>query len=289
MRFLVRAGQGVGVIGDSLQVRGVISSSLVFNVLARLTGIDRSVKPGRYLLPERASEYRVLQLLSRGGQQPVLVTIPEGFTLRQIAVRLAREEVCDSLSFLTACQDAALLRRVGIPGASAEGYLFPDSYLLPYGVEPAGVIQTMHRRFLEVAKTLVPDPRSLTPDLVILASLVEAEAEQDTERPLVASVFLNRLKRGMRLQSCATVEYVLPERKAVLSQADTRLESPYNTYLHAGLPPGPICSPGKPSLQAALHPARTNYLFFVAKGGGRHHFSSSFDEHSAAQRRSGQR
>jgi UPF0755 protein len=295
-RFLVRSGQGVRETGDSLRARGIITSSPLFSAMSRLIGTDRRLKPGRYVLPTRASEYRILRILACGGEQTALVTVPEGFTIRQIAARLAREEVCDSASFIAACRDTALLRRWRIPGATAEGYLFPDSYFLPYGIEPEAIVQMMHRRFLEVVKPLLPasqppdpDPGSLPPDAVILASLVEAEAEQDTERPLVASVFLNRLKRGMRLQSCATVEYVLPQRKAVLSQSDTRFESPYNTYLHAGLPPGPICNPGRSSLQAALHPARTSYLFFVARGGGRHYFSSSFSEHVAAQRRYGQR
>lgn len=289
VRFLVRSGQGVGEIGDSLHARGIIFSSPLFGALARMTGVDRQIAPGRYTLPQQASEFRVVQILARGGEQTALVLIPEGFTLRQIAGRLAREEVCDSALFLDACRDTTLLRCLEIPGPSAEGYLFPDSYFFAYGIEPATVIRMMHRRFLEVVRSLNPDPGPLPPDVLILASLVEAEAEQDTERPLVASVFVNRLRRGMRLQSCATVEYVLPQRKAVLSQADTRFESPYNTYLHAGLPPGPICNPGRSSLQAALNPARTDYLFFVARGGGRHYFSSSFAEHAAAQRRYGQR
>jgi UPF0755 protein len=115
--------------------------------------------------------------------------------------------------------------------------------------------------------------------------MIEAEAELDSERAIVASVFLNRLKRHMPLQSCATVEYILPERKPILSEADTRIDSPYNTYLCAGLPPGPICNPGRSSLRAALYPAATNYLFFVARGDRSHYFSTSFAEHVAAQHR----
>jgi len=278
-------GESIRQLGQTLFERGIIRQPLVFGLLARLTGAGKNLRSGRYRFAPGGSEYQALQVLRTSGDRMARVTIPEGFTLRQIAARLVHEEVCDSTSFLAACRDTSLLRRLGIPGLLAEGYLFPDSYFFPYDSRPEPVIEMLHRRFLDVAKALAPDPGALAPDVVILASLVEAEAAQDSERPIIASVFLNRLKRRMSLQSCATVEYVLPERKAILSEADTKIESPYNTYLHPGLPPGPICNPGRASLNAALHPARTDYLFFVSKGGGCHFFSKSFAEHAAAQRR----
>jgi UPF0755 protein len=278
-------GENLRRLGQVLFERGIIRQPLVFDLLARLTGAGKTLSPGRYQFAPGGSEYRALQVLRTSGDRMARVTIPEGFTLRQIAARLLHEEVCDSASFLAACRDTALLRRLGIPGPLAEGYLFPDSYFFPYDSRPEPVIEMMHRRFVDIARSLTPDPEGLTRECVILASLVEAEAAQDSERPIIASVFLNRLKRRMYLQSCATVEYVLPERKAVLSEADTRVESPYNTYLHPGLPPGPICNPGKASLNAALHPAQTGYLFFVSSGGGCHLFSKSLAEHAAASRR----
>jgi UPF0755 protein len=285
LKFVVHKGESIRAIGDSLRSRGVILSSPLFAALSRFVHSGQVMKPGRYTLPARTSEFLALRHLFDSRDRDAFVTIPEGFTDAQIAGRLAREQVCDSAAFLFACSDRTLLGDLGISGPSAEGYLFPDSYFLPFGSEPDDVIALMHRRFLDVVKSLAPDPESVTLDVVILASLVEAEAEQDSERAIIASVFLNRLRRGMRLQSCATVEYVLPGRKAVLSDADTRFESPYNTYLHPGLPPGPICNPGKPSLRAALNPAHTNYLFFVMRGGGCHYFSTNFAEHAAAQRR----
>jgi UPF0755 protein len=285
VKLVVLKGESIRAVGDSLRSRGVILSSPLFAALSRLVHSDEVLKPGRYTMPARTSEFLAVRHMFNSRDRDAFVTIPEGFTNAQIAGRLAREQVCDSAAFLTACSDRALLDSLRIPGPSAEGYLFPDSYFLTLGSEPAEVIALMHRRFIEVVNSLTPAPGSLTPEMVTLASLVEAEAEQDSERPIIASVFLNRLKRGMRLQSCATVEYVLPERKAVLSDADTRFDSPYNTYLHPGLPPGPICNPGKPSLAAAMNPARTNYLFFVMRGGGCHYFSTNFAEHLAAQKR----
>jgi UPF0755 protein len=285
VKFVVHKGESVRAIGDSLRSRGVILSSPLFAALSRFVHSGQVLKPGRYTIPARTSEFLALRHLFNFRNRDAFVTIPEGFTDSQIAGRLAREQVCDSAAFLAACSDRSLLADLGIPGPSAEGYLFPDSYFLPLGSDPDDVITLMHRRFLEVVKSLTPVPGSLTREQVILASLVEAEAEQDSERAIIASVFLNRLRRGMRLQSCATVEYVLPDRKAVLSDADTRFDSPYNTYLHPGLPPGPICNPGKPSLAAALNPAHTNYLFFVMRGGGCHYFSTNFAEHLAAQKR----
>lgn len=288
VRLLFRRNWNAQQIGVLLVQNRVISNARLFALLARVSGRSRNLQPGRYTLPMGISEFRALQLIERGGERLVRVTIPEGFTLRQIARRMAAEDVCDSLAFITAARDTQLLRRLGIVRTSAEGYLFPDTYLLPVESPADEIVGLMYRRFRGVLAALT-DTGTLTPqrrhEVVTLASLIEAEAEQDSERPLIASVFLNRLKRRMPLQSCATVQYLLPQRKAVLTAADTRIESPYNTYLHPGLPPGPINNPGRSSLQAALQPAETDYLYFVAKGDGRHHFSATFAAHLAAQRR----
>ena len=294
VKFLIRERQTAREIADTLAARGVIRSPDLFALLARLTGDDRSFKIGRYTLPVAITEYQALRRIAQGGEQNAFVTIPEGFTLAQIAGRLQAEQVCGRSGFLAACRDTGFLHRLGIAEPTAEGYLFPDSYYLPYGAAPEEVVRIMTTRFFSIFNPLRSEwghdsatrPLRLTTNQVVtLASIIEAEAEQDSERPLIASVFLNRLRRGMRLQSCATVEYILPQRKAILSEEDTRTESPYNTYLHSGLPPGPIGNPGKTSLRAALFPARTGYLFFVAKGGGWHHFSSNYADHLAARRR----
>ena len=297
IKLLIHRNQTVRQIGETLAARQVIRSPALFVTLARVLGNSRDLRLGRYTLPLSISEYQALRVLRQGGEKNAFVTIPEGFTILQIARRLATEQVCDSGSFLAACHDTALLRRVQVNQSSAEGYLFPDSYYLPYETTPEEIIGIMSRRFFTVYSSLSAG-RNLQSsifnlqssilslhEIVTLASIVEAEAERDSERAIVASVFLNRLKRGMHLQSCATIEYLLPQRKAILTDADTKIESPYNTYLHPGLPPGPIGNPGKASLRAALYPAKSDYLFFVSKGDGRHHFSATFAEHTAAQRR----
>lgn len=291
VRILLRPGMTMRGIADTLKLTGVIRYPALFNLYARALRIDRVVKTGRFTLPLEMSEYRALRRIETGGDRVLPVTFPEGYTLKQMAARLEANDICPAREFLKVAHDTSRLRPLGIPGPSAEGWLFPSTYTWSYLTPAEEVIATMHERFLKVYRGLLQPGDSAVPNpqVVILASLVEAEAEQDSERPLVASVFLNRLKRGMRLQSCATVQYVLPERKAILSEADTKLASPYNTYLHPGLPPGPVCCPGKPSLQAALYPAQSNYLFFVATGPGRHTFSTSFAAHLAAQRRARQR
>jgi UPF0755 protein len=166
--------------------------------------------------------------------------------------------------------------------------LFPETYEFLTNSPPDDVVRRLLRQFSSVFSellTLAPDPRPLTPsEVVTLASIVEREAQVPAEFPRIAGVFMNRLRRGIPLQSCATVECLLPERKGILTVADTRVESPYNTYLHAGLPPGPICNPGRRALVAALNPEQHNYLFFVARGDGTHIFSRTLAEHAAATR-----
>jgi UPF0755 protein len=173
-----------------------------------------------------------------------------------------------------------------VSAATAEGYLFPETYEFLTGSQPSDVVRRMVRQFLSVYSELSNSPIAVRQshlafsDVVILASIVEREAKMPEEFPRVAGVFVNRLRRRMPLQSCATVEYLLPERKGVLSVDDTKTESPYNTYLHTGLPPGPICNPGRRALAAALSPERNDYLFFVARGDGTHAFSRTAAEHA---------
>ncbi|MEA3312593.1 MAG: endolytic transglycosylase MltG, partial [candidate division WOR-3 bacterium] len=206
-------------------------------------------------------------------------------------------------TFLALCRDKRLLTEFNIPFGSFEGLLFPDTYSFPLGilpedvlrvgvlpedvlrvgVLPEDVLRVMVRRFFEVAEPMLREVSLDT--LVILASIVEREAYLDEERPVIASVFYNRLKQGLPLESCATIEYALPEHKERLTYADLGVDSPYNTYLHRGLPPGPICSPGKASLEAVAHPKRTQYLYFVSKGDGSHYFSETAAEHERMKRK----
>jgi UPF0755 protein len=278
----------LAAIGDSLAAKGVISSRLAFAFYGWYYNYACRIRPNRYRLQQGTGARRALKLLS--GEEPalVMVTIPEGYTMNQVAAALEERDICRADSFLAACADTNLLREFAVSAPSAEGYLFPETYEFLTNSPPGDVVRRLLRQFSSVFSDLctpTPDPRPLTPaQVVTLASIVEREARMPEEFPRIAGVFMNRLRRHLLLQSCATVEYLLPERKGRLSVEDTKLESPYNTYLHAGLPPGPICNPGRRALAAALSPERHDYLFFVARGDGAHTFSRTLAEHAAATR-----
>jgi UPF0755 protein len=280
----IRPGQSTRAIADSLKAQGVISSPLEFRVLARLSGRQGRLRSGLYRFRPHTEELAVLLALSRGGATSAMTTIPEGWTMHQVAAELDRRGICTAPDFLAACTRADLLKELGIPAASAEGYLFPETYDLLLDSDPAAIIrQRVAQLELAWAEVAGLEAGPLPPlRTVILASIVEREAEQAEEFPTVASVFENRLKKRMPLQSCATVEYVLPERKTVLSYEDTRYQSPYNTYLHPGLPPGPISNPGASALRAALNPARTDYYYYVSRNDGTHQFSKDYRSHVRA-------
>jgi UPF0755 protein len=284
----VRPGMGVRELADTLLAKQVIGSRPLFRFYAWYYNYGNRIRPNRYHLTVGTGERRLLKLLSGEERAHVMVTIPEGYTTNQVAAALEERRVCRADSFLSACLDTNLLGESGVSAATAEGYLFPETYEFLTGSQPSDVVRRMIRQFFSVFSELrdsspVPRPSPLTPsEIVILASIVEREAKVSEEYPRIAGVFANRLRRRLPLQSCATVEYLLPERKGRLSEEDTKLDSPYNTYLHDGLPPGPICNPGRRALAAALDPERNDYLFFVARGDGTHAFSRTAAEHTAA-------
>jgi UPF0755 protein len=233
----------------------------------------------------------VLRKLERGEVFHYTVTVPEGWTMREIAQHLDSRDLAEEERFWRLCHDQDLLRRYGVTAHSLEGYLFPDTYFLVRGMKEEEIIDRMVKRFLQVftaeqeekARELGLNPHQA----VIIASLIEAETPLGDERYLVSSVFHRRLRIRMPLQCDPTVIYALSGkdgRKGRLSRRDLAFRSPYNTYVHPGLPPGPICSPGAASLQAAIAPASSPYLYFVSKGNGSHHFSSTLAEHYRAVR-----
>jgi len=290
---------GVRELADTLAAKQVINSKPLFRFYAWYYNYGSRIRPNRHHLPVGTRERTALRLLS--GEEPahVMVTIPEGYTMHQVAAALEERGICPADGFLAAGTDTGLLREFSVLAPTAEGYLFPETYEFLTGSRPTDVARRLIRQFFSVfaelrdsslrpppSSSLAPRPSSLTPSqTVILASIVEREAQVPGEFPRIAGVFMNRLRRRLPLQSCATVEYVLPERKGRLSVEDTKIESPYNTYLHAGLPPGPICNPGRRALAAALNPERHDYLFFVASGDGTHIFSRTLAEHAAATHR----
>ncbi len=287
VEVVVPEGLSTSAIADTLRAQGIIDNPAKFRLLARLLGYDKHLRYGHYELRRNSDELAVLRALTREGRTSTRVTIPEGYRLTRVARTLEDQGICPAAEFESACRDRVLLVELGVPARSAEGYLFPDTYEFEARSAPADVTRRMVGRFREVYAGLKATANPPLDDLqtVILASIIEREVVLPGELATVAGIFVNRLRRGIPLQSCATVQYALPEYKERLTVADTRVDSPYNTYLHPGLPPGPISNPGRAALAAALSPQKTDYLYFVANGDGSHTFSRTLREHEAAKRR----
>jgi UPF0755 protein len=292
VRVAIPRGSGVGAIGDLLESRGVVSSSFFFGLRARLSGKASDLKPGAYTLRRDISYGAALDALSKGPPpNTVRITIPEGRSRREIA-RIVGGSLAGS--YLAATRSSALLtpRRYGAPrGASLEGFLFPATYVLRRGRPVSDLVDQQLTAFkrefagigLRYART-----KNLTPyDVLIIASMIEREAAVPRDRALIASVIYNRLHAHMPLQIDATVRYALDDWTHPLTDAELRSRSPYNTYTRLGLPVGPIGNPGLASIEAAAHPARTRFLYFVVKpcGNGAHAFSSTYAQFQRDSRR----
>jgi UPF0755 protein len=281
-------------IADVLEHRGVLRSRTEFLACLKLSGKGKSLRAGTFVLDRYKNPFYIIQRLTSGGKTDILVTIPEGRSLYETADILKSKGVANREEFIRLCSDRNFINTLGIKTTNLEGCLFPDTYSFRAGSADSQVIRVLVDNFLSrMQKYGVTDPDSFR-KVLILASLVEKEAKYDDERPIIARVFLNRLQNGRPLESCATVIYAIknnpydlydPEeiRKIALTEKDLKVQSPYNTYLYAGLPPGPICSPGEKSIAAAIRPADSDYLYFVAKGDGRHQFSRTYREHLAAK------
>jgi len=285
----IPAGANVRTIGALLARRGLVRSPTGFVLAARLDHLAGKMQAGHYELSPAMPPRQIALLIALGHTASDVVVIPEGFTIAQIARRLAGLHKADEQSFLALARTQGRTFQVNgfrPPDDNLEGYLYPDTYRLPKSAGEREIITQMLENFqtrvLAPHKQDFAQARGGLPAMLTLASLVEREAEADSERPHIASVLQNRLRIGMRLQCDASVQYALPEHKTRLLFSDLRVNSPYNTYLHAGLPPTPICNPGLPSIEAALHPALSDDLFYVARGGGRHIFSPTLAAHDRA-------
>ena len=288
VRVTVPPGATLRVAADSLAHAGVIRSARLFRIYALLRHDDRDIKPGTYLL-HRGSGYSSALDAIRGGHGRVhSVTIPEGFSLAQIIPLFASKLDIPVDSLEAAVRDTAFLEQLDIPTPTVEGYVFPDTYLFPDQVSARAAIGTTIRRFEQVwqpAWTARLDTIALSRhDVMTLASIVEKEARLAEERPAIAAVYMNRLHDHMLLQADPTVQYALGEHQSRVLYKQLEVESSYNTYKHPGLPPGPIASPGRASILAALYPANVPYLYFVALPDGHHEFRSDYAGHEAARR-----
>lgn len=275
-------GASPSAIAQILAKKKVIRSPAAFTIALRLAGNARKIRAGHYeLSPGMTPKQIVLGIETGSATATAWVSVPEGFTARQIAARLGSQKLADPAAFMAAVRDGGDLPRFpdgfSPPGKNLEGYLFPDTYRIDQGSTIPSIVDMMVGEFDQKVVQANPDVTNWR-QTIILASLVEREAKVEKDRPLIASVMFNRLKKGMPLDIDASIEYALPAHKTRLMFADLRTPSPYNTYLHKGLPPTPICNPGLASIEAVLHPAKTDYLYYVAGPGGAHIFSQTLAE-----------
>ncbi|MBW1782433.1 MAG: endolytic transglycosylase MltG [Deltaproteobacteria bacterium] len=283
--FIVRDGATLAQVVRDLEKRGIISNRILLLLWSRLTGYGSKIKAGEYRLNSHMAPLKILHILSRGLVVTHSVTIPEGFTVSQIAEELEKEGLADRAELAALANDPDTAKRYGLPGPGLEGYLYPDTYRFSRGQSPLSIIDVMMKHFFDVISPLRDEMQAsgmTLQQIITLASLIEKETGQGEERPVIASVFLNRLKKGMRLESDPTVIYGIKDFNGNLTRQDLSQSTPYNTYVIRGLPPGPIASPGKESIRAVLFPADTNYLYFVSKNDGSHHFSRTLAEHNRA-------
>ncbi len=281
-------GTSVAEVAQILKERGLIRNRWVFLLEALRQGVLYRLKAGEYQLSPHQSLREILTLLAEGRVITHIVTIPEGANLWEVARLLSKSGLVDKKTFLDLAFKEEWIRHLGVPGPSLEGFLFPDTYYLIKGMSAEEIIQKMVSRFWEVWRKYEARAQELglsVYEVVILASIVEKEAVLSREKPLIAAVYWNRLKRGMPLQADPTVRYALRRFRGRLYYKHLRVRDPYNTYRYPGLPPTPIANPGEESIKAVLYPAPVPYLYFVSKGDGSHHFSKTYQEHLRAVRR----
>jgi UPF0755 protein len=290
--LVIEAGKPARAAALQLQQARVVRSALAFRILMRLRRAEEKVHAGEYEFTGPMRPDEVLDKLVRGDVVLHKITVPEGLRMDETADLISAAGYGNRASWIEAIHEAKLISDLDPDATDLEGYLFPETYLLPRGATPDSIVAEMVQRF---RREMTPLRRSRMQELglnirqaVTLASLVEEEAKEDEERPRIAGVFLNRLSSSMLLQCDPTVVYALVrdnQYRGRIYRTDLDYASPYNTYIHPGLPPGPISSPGLRSLDAALNPARTGELYFVVSGPGRHRFSTTLEQHELAVRR----
>ncbi|GAB4546894.1 MAG: endolytic transglycosylase MltG [Thermodesulfovibrionia bacterium] len=270
---------------EILKREGVIQRGPPLLLLGRITGSDRRVMAGYYNLNTRMSVWDVFKILRDGRIIQYAVTIPPGSTLMDIKKNLETFGLIDDNSW-GIVYDKRFLKSLNIDAPSLEGYIYPDTYNLPKGIKPDDIfsmmVQRMREMYDEPLRKRAQEMGMSERDVLTLASIIEKEAMHDSERPLISAVYHNRLKRGMRLQADPTVLYGIREGSRDIRYSDLKRHTPYNTYYIVGLPPGPIASPSIKSVRAALYPANVDYLFFVSRNDGTHHFSLTGEEHEQA-------
>jgi len=284
--FEVHPGASLGQVARGLESRGLIRSAVAFKMLARYRKLDGALQVGEYEFSAALAPGEILTRIVEGRVVAYEVVIPEGLAASQVALRLEAAGLSNAADFLAFALDPASAESLGVEGAGLEGYLFPETYRLPRGLGVREIAEILVGQFFEVWGEIEPQARlqelSML-EVVTLASIVEKETAAPDERPLIASVFRNRLRRGMRLETDPTVIYGISDFDGNLRRRDLEnADNPYNTYQIVGLPPGPIANPGADALRAVVNSAESDYLFFVSRNDGTHVFSKTLSEHVRA-------
>ena len=278
-----------------LEEKNLIKNETAFLIYAKINSLE-NIKSGSYSLNKSQNVEEILQILNKGSKPiGIKITIPEGYEIRNIAEKLESAGITDFDSFISDTSNVDLYKSqypyLNLPEVkSLEGFLFPDTYYISKEATNEQIIKMFLDRFSEVyeeqqLESKIQESGLNINEFITLASIVEREAVKKEERPIIAGIFYNRLSIQRPPQSCATVQYILKERKPVLSIADTKIDSPYNTYLIKGLPPAPIASPGLDAILATSNPQQTKFLYFVAKGDGGHEFSETYEQHLQAKKK----
>ncbi len=272
IEVLIPKGASPHKIARILKNSDIISSQGIFLFLIKIKNYSKKLQAGLYDFNKKDSFFTIINKLKNGDSKNIKIIIPEGFNIKQIAKVLSENNICNESKFIELATSQNL-----------EGYLFPNTYFLLPQMDEQEVIKIMNDEFnkfwTKEKEEILKQINKSKKDIIILASIVEKEAVEDDERPIIAGIFMNRLSKGMRLESCATILYTMGITKKRLTFEDLKFESPYNTYKYKGLPPGPICNPGAEAIDAVLNPVITGNLYFVSKGNGTHFFSSTFEQH----------
>jgi len=287
----IAKGEPAQKIAEILYEKGIIRSDKIFYFYVKLHKIDKKLSFGKYHFAGRLSMPEIVDILEKGKVVLRKVTIPEGLTIKKTSRVLSQYGFVDNEKFIALCEDSLFAKKLtGFPISSLEGFLYPETYHFPYEVSEEYIINTLVQSFFDQTQhfDFAPNKGLGFYDTIILASIVEREARFDDEKPTIASVYLNRLKYNYKLQADPTVAYALELKGRIRKKIyyrDLKIDSPFNTYKHFGLPPTPICSPSVSAIKAVLEPAETDYFFFFANGNGRHEFNQTYQQHLKQQNR----
>ncbi len=285
----IKRGLSLHGIGGLLRKNGIIDSRSKFIWAAKLSGMEKGLKAGKYEIPAKSSYNNILHILYSGEGIQEKVTFPEGILTKDIASILEKRIGINREKFLNLIDNKEFIKTFGLDVPSLNGFLLPETYTFYWGMSEEEVIYAYLKEFKKIladsVMTKIEESKYSLLEYVVLASIIEGEALYDTERALISGVYHNRLKKRIRLQADPTIQHIIEDGPRRLLRDDLKIDSPYNTYLYAGLPPGPISNPGRSSILAAVFPSTENYLYFVARGDGYHTFSKNNREHIKAKRK----